>query len=74
MSRVLAKLHQGQVKYLTTVAMVYADDTSLNMAGSLLELIMRTLRGPTGVEDSVLASHAADLGSNLGSVRILTGA
>ena len=29
---------EGQVKYLTTVAMVYADDTSLKMAGSLYTL------------------------------------
>ena len=35
MSSVLAKSHQGKVEYLTTVAMVYADDTYLNMGGSL---------------------------------------
>ena len=35
-SRVLAESHQGQVLYLTTVAMVYADDTFLEMAGEVL--------------------------------------
>ena len=39
-SSVLAESHQGQVQYLTTVAMVYADDTSLDMAGGVLEFCL----------------------------------
>ena len=35
MSSVFAESQQGQVKYLTTVAIVYEDDTSLNMVCSL---------------------------------------
>ena len=40
----MAESHQGQVKYLTTVAMVHADDTSLEVAGISLLLTIEVAK------------------------------